>query len=124
MTGARRRVPLRSPKTPIGSVDPHALKIPARRAECVFTKPHCLHSPPSSIRGVAPPGPSKWLPPPPPLTPGICAVGRGATQEVAGLREGRPSVRDGTRGTRIGDVLHLRPGSADVLHSGSGPPWR
>jgi hypothetical protein len=68
MTGARRRVPLRSPKTPIGSVDPYALKIPARRAGCVFTKPHCLHSPPSSIRGVAPPGPPKWLPPPPPLT--------------------------------------------------------
>src|SRR5665647_1148365 len=68
MTGARRRVPLRSTKTPIGSVDPYALKIPARRAECGFTKPHCLHSPPSSIRGVAPPGPPKWLPPPPPLT--------------------------------------------------------
>src|ERR1039457_3578060 len=32
------------------------------------TTPHCLHSPPSSIRGVAPPGPPKWLPPPPPLT--------------------------------------------------------
>src|ERR1035437_5763273 len=69
MTGARRRVPLRSPKTPIGSVDPYALKIPARRAECLFTTPHCLHSPPSSIRGVAPPGPPKWLHPPPPLTP-------------------------------------------------------
>ena len=34
----------------------------------MFTTPHCLHSPPSSIRGVAPPGPPKWLPPSPPLT--------------------------------------------------------
>ena len=44
----------------------------------------------------------------------------GLAQEVAGLREGRPAVRDGTRGARIGDVLHLRPGSTDVLHGGSG----
>lgn len=46
------------------------LKIQARRAECLFTalRPS-LHSPPLSIRGVAPAGPPRWLPPPPPLTP-------------------------------------------------------
>ena len=30
------------------------------------------------------------------LNPGICAVGGGAAQEVVGLREGCPAVRDGT----------------------------
>jgi hypothetical protein len=46
------------------------LKIQARRAECLFPalRPS-LHSPPLSIRGVAPAGPPRWLPPPPPLTP-------------------------------------------------------
>jgi hypothetical protein len=55
---------------PIGSVDPYALKIPARRAGMLIhcTTPPSLHSPPLTIRGVAPAGPPKWLPPPPPLT--------------------------------------------------------
>ena len=39
MTGARRRGASALSKTPIGSVDPYALKIPARRAESLFTTP-------------------------------------------------------------------------------------
>ncbi len=56
-------------RKPIGSVDPYALKIPARRAECRFTRtPPSRHSVPPSIGGVALSGPPKWPPPPPPLT--------------------------------------------------------
>jgi hypothetical protein len=61
--------PPRSAKTPIGSADPYALKIPARRAECSFTQ----HAPVPAHRHQAwavwsKPAPPKWRPhPPPPL---------------------------------------------------------
>jgi hypothetical protein len=47
----------------IGSVDPYALKIPARRSACFFSalRPG-LHSPPLSIRGMAPPRPAGMAP--------------------------------------------------------------
>jgi hypothetical protein len=44
----------------------------------------------------------------------IRAVGRGATQEVAGLRKGRPSVRDGTREPESG-MFYIYDRSSDVF---------
>src|ERR1035437_9910850 len=62
-------------------------------------KPHCLHSPPSSIRGVAPPGPPKWLPPPPPLTVSQ-TVSFGTPREAR--RTGPPSVSNVNPETKVG----------------------
>ena len=55
-------------KTPIGSVDPYALKIPARRAECLFTTPR------QSVSTHRHRAFAVWLPPPAKVAPSPAAA--------------------------------------------------